>query len=164
MTLINHADRVEIACLAQLVNAIAPITTKNDGGILRQAIWYPLHELTERGHGEVLSHRLECSKSLVKGREIPSVYSAVVYDSDNREMTLFVLNSNLEKSEPLEIEVNGSKFAIKSVRRLVGKNLTSVNTFDNPEEISMEELKDFDSSVLELPPASFSVVTVEVAK
>ena len=164
MTLINHADRVEIACLAQLVNAIAPITTKNDGGILRQAIWYPLHELTERGHGEVLSHRLECSKSLVKGREIPSVYSAVVYDSDNREMTLFVLNSNLEKSEPLEIEVNGSKFAIKSVRRLVGKNLTSVNTFDNPEEISMEELKDSDSSVLELPPASFSVVTVGVAK
>ena len=74
------------------------------------------------------------------------------------------MNSNLEKSEPLEIEVNGSKFAIKSVRRLVGKNLTSVNTFDNPEEISMEELKDFDSSVLELPPASFSVVTVEVAK
>ena len=32
ITLINNSDRVKIACLAQLVNVIAPIMTRNGGG------------------------------------------------------------------------------------------------------------------------------------
>lgn len=32
ITLLKHADRVKIACLAQLVNVIAPIMTDQGGG------------------------------------------------------------------------------------------------------------------------------------
>ena len=32
ITLMKHADRVKMACLAQLVNVIAPIMTEKDGG------------------------------------------------------------------------------------------------------------------------------------
>ena len=39
-SLMRHADRVKLACLAQLVNVIAPIMT-NEDGILRQTIYYP---------------------------------------------------------------------------------------------------------------------------
>ena len=35
-----HADRVKMACLAQLVNVIAPIMT-SDTGAWRQTIFYP---------------------------------------------------------------------------------------------------------------------------
>ena len=41
ITLINNADRVKVACLAQLVNVIAPIMTRNGGGVWRQTIFYP---------------------------------------------------------------------------------------------------------------------------
>ena len=41
ITLLKHADRVKIACLAQLVNVIAPIMTEPDGGAWRQTIFYP---------------------------------------------------------------------------------------------------------------------------
>ena len=40
ITLINNCDRVKIACLAQLVNVIAPIMT-SDTGAWRQTIYYP---------------------------------------------------------------------------------------------------------------------------
>jgi alpha-N-arabinofuranosidase len=39
-TLLRHADRIKIACLAQLVNVIAPIMT-NSNGLHRQTIYYP---------------------------------------------------------------------------------------------------------------------------
>ena len=39
-SLMRNADRIKIACLAQLVNVIAPIVT-NEKGILRQTIYYP---------------------------------------------------------------------------------------------------------------------------
>ena len=37
---INNADRVEIGCLAQLVNVIAPIYTENKGRMVKQSIYY----------------------------------------------------------------------------------------------------------------------------
>ena len=41
ITLLRHADRVHIACLAQLANAIAPIMTEPGGAAWRQTIFYP---------------------------------------------------------------------------------------------------------------------------
>ena len=37
ISLLNNCDHVEIACLAQLLNVIAPITTVKGGGSFRQA-------------------------------------------------------------------------------------------------------------------------------
>lgn len=37
ITLLKHADRVKIACLAQLVNVIAPIMTDQGGGAKMEA-------------------------------------------------------------------------------------------------------------------------------
>ena len=39
-TLLRNSDRVRVACLAQLVNVIAPLVT-NDQGVLRQSTYYP---------------------------------------------------------------------------------------------------------------------------
>ena len=41
ISLLNHADRVKVACLAQLVNVIAPIMTETGGPAWRQTIFYP---------------------------------------------------------------------------------------------------------------------------
>ena len=46
----RHADRVKVACLAQLVNVIAPIAT-NENGILRHTIYYPYAWALKYGHG-----------------------------------------------------------------------------------------------------------------
>jgi len=39
-SLVRNSDRVKLACLAQLVNVIAPIMTNADG-LFRQTIYYP---------------------------------------------------------------------------------------------------------------------------
>ena len=54
ITLLKHADRVKIACLAQLVNAIAPISTVTGGGAWRQTIFYPFLHASRFGRGTVL--------------------------------------------------------------------------------------------------------------
>ena len=41
ISLLNHADRVKTACLAQLVNVIAPIMTETGGPAWRQTIFWP---------------------------------------------------------------------------------------------------------------------------
>ena len=54
ISLLNHADRVRCACLAQLVNVIAPIMTENGGAAWRQTIFYPFSHMSRFGRGEVL--------------------------------------------------------------------------------------------------------------
>ena len=46
-SLIRNADRVKLACLAQLINVIAPIMT-NPNGLLRQTIYYPYTAICPR--------------------------------------------------------------------------------------------------------------------
>src|SRR5690606_12174718 len=53
ITLLKHADRVKIACLAQLVNVIAPIMTENGGKAWKQSIYYPFLHASTYGIGTV---------------------------------------------------------------------------------------------------------------
>jgi alpha-N-arabinofuranosidase len=52
-SLMRHADRVRVACLAQLVNVIAPIAT-NANGLLRQTTYYPYAWALQCARGDVL--------------------------------------------------------------------------------------------------------------
>ena len=51
ITLLKHADRVKMACLAQLVNVIAPIMTQNGGPAWAQTIYYPYLHASVYGRG-----------------------------------------------------------------------------------------------------------------
>ena len=56
ITLLKHSDRVKIACLAQLVNVIAPIMTETGGGIWKQTIFYPFMYTSVNEHGTALRY------------------------------------------------------------------------------------------------------------
>lgn len=49
--MLRHADRLKIACLAQLVNVIAPIMTRKGGGLWTQSIYWPLLRYSQYGRG-----------------------------------------------------------------------------------------------------------------
>src|SRR5690606_34434446 len=51
ITLLRHADRVKMACLAQLVNVIAPIMTEEGGKAWKQTIFYPYLHASVFGRG-----------------------------------------------------------------------------------------------------------------
>jgi alpha-N-arabinofuranosidase len=68
IALLNNSDRVKIACLAQLVNVIAPIVTEPGGRAWRQTIFHPFADVANRARGVTLRQAIESetftSKSL----------------------------------------------------------------------------------------------------
>lgn len=109
ITLLQHADRVKIACLAQLVNVIAPIMTEPDGKAWRQTIYYPFLHASKYGRGTVLQ---PLTDSTVHGTsthgEVTDVVSVAVYNQEKEEVTIFAVNRNL--SEDLELNVDIRSF------------------------------------------------------
>ncbi len=105
ITLLRNADRVRIACLAQLVNAIAPIMTENGGPAWRQTIFYPFMHASRFGRGQVLE-TLVRSPTYPNRRhgDVPFLESVCTWNPAEGEITLFCVNRSLDD----ELEVQGT--------------------------------------------------------
>lgn len=98
MTLLKHADRVKIACLAQLVNVIAPIMTENGGKCWEQTIFYPFMHLSNFGRGYTLLSKVESPKHDTKQfTDVPDIEALATMSEDKENLTIFAVNRNLSE-------------------------------------------------------------------
>ena len=107
ITLLKHADRVKMACMAQLVNVIAPIMTEAGGGTAwKQTIFYPFMHASKYGRGVALHAIMDSPKHDTKEHgEITDVESVAVWNEEAQEVTIFAVNRNLEKDLTLEVDI-----------------------------------------------------------
>ena len=106
MTLVKHSDRVRMACMAQLVNVIAPIMTEQNGKAWRQTIFFPLMHMSKYGRGVALQPVLSSSKhSTVDFDDVNDVESIAVWDEEKDELNIFAVNRDLKDSIPFNIDV-----------------------------------------------------------
>jgi len=108
ITLLKNADRVKIACLAQLVNVIAPIMTEIGGAAWRQTIFYPFMHASKWGRGTVLRCPIMCEKYSAKDiDDVPYLESVAVHNEDKKELTIFAVNRNIAETVELEAGLYG---------------------------------------------------------
>ncbi|MBE6773806.1 MAG: alpha-N-arabinofuranosidase [Ruminococcaceae bacterium] len=163
ITLLRHADRVKIACLAQLVNVIAPIFTKTGGGSFRQTTFYPFKMMSKYARGAALSPIINCPKYDCKDfTDVPYLESIVTYDEENDEVALFAVNRSLDEKMLLDINLLGFEgYKAVSFEALEGFDVLQENTFGD-ERVTMrsKELPVSDGKITtaELEPLSFSVI------
>lgn len=144
ITLQNNCDRVKIACLAQLVNVIAPIMTKNGAGAWAQTIFYPFMYSSVYGRGDALKPVIDCeSYKTSDGLTVPFVSASVINNSEKGELALFLVNRSEEDAE-ISVDPQGFEGAmpIRHVE-LYSDDLKCVNSEDaervSPCERDIEE-------------------------
>ena len=109
MTMQNHCDRLKMACLAQLVNVIAPIMTEKSGKAWIQSIFYPYYYASIYGQGETLKTVNTCETyTTTDNYVVPYLESSVVHNMENKEIYVFAVNRNLE--DDMELELNFESF------------------------------------------------------
>ena len=87
ITLLRHCDRIKVACLAQLVNVIAPIFTKTGGGAVAQTIFYPFMHLSNYGRGAALLPLIDCPKYDCKEfTDVPYLEAIATYNEEQEEV------------------------------------------------------------------------------
>ena len=108
ITLQNNSDRVKIACLAQLVNVIAPIMTENGGVAWKQTIFYPYMYASLFGNGVALSTKAEVDAyTSVEGWDVPYLCSSTIFDEENGRLVIFAVNRSLEDKIELDVSLKG---------------------------------------------------------
>ena len=134
---IRHSEVVKIACLAQVVNAIAPIQTRKDG-LLLQTTYHTFRLYSENARWMALSPVVEGPTYDAGGRgEVPVLDVSASFDLDSSMVSLFIVNRSLD--DDLEIEVTSADADIKrivGVEVLTGDDPTIHNTWDSPDLIA----------------------------
>lgn len=137
ITLLKNADRVKMACLAQLVNVIAPIMTENNGTAWKQTIYYPYLHTSIYGRGTVLNTIVKSPKYDAKDfTDVPFIDATAVISEDEKEITIFAVNKNMEEGITLDVELNGlGSFTVLEHIVLQHGDVKAVNTKQNPNNV-----------------------------
>ncbi len=169
ITLLRHADRVKIACLAQLVNVIAPIMT-SDTSVWRQTIYYPFLHASTMGRGKVLntvvlSPTYECAIT----DKAPYLDAVTVEDEENETLTVFAVNKSLDESMELVCDLRQyADYRVTEHIVLEHEDLKAVNTEENPFEVVPHtggvSKNDAGSFTALLNPHSWNVIRLKKTK
>ena len=104
--ILRHADRVKIACLAQLVNVIAPIMTENGGKAWKQTIFYPFYFASGYGRGTALQTITEGSKYDTRWyTDVPHVDVSAVLSEDEERLVIFAVNRDTAETADLDLKL-----------------------------------------------------------
>jgi alpha-N-arabinofuranosidase len=162
-TLLRNADRVRIACLAQLVNVIAPIMT-NDDGLFRQTIYYPYSWALQFARGRVLNLLVESPTYDLRGMDaVAYLDAAATRNPEDGRIAIFVLNRDLSKAHTIEVVWEDQvPRSVLTAQTLTGDDLKAVNAFDAPERVKPQALGKPSTTNgrtrLEVPPRSYTVL------
>lgn len=160
-TMINHADRVKIGCLAQLVNVIAPIMTEPGGRMFKQTIYYPFQLAIRYAKGTALDLKIFADKMDTDYGAVDKIYAACAYDEG--KYSLFVINKSAEEETyDVDFQVN----PVHMISRTVMKgNVHDYNDFDHPNKILPQEEAiekgTKTSFAVKLPAYSFTLIRFE---
>jgi alpha-N-arabinofuranosidase len=168
ISLLKHADRVKMACLAQLVNVIAPIMTVNGGSAWAQTIFYPYLHASLYGRGQALQPIIRSPKYDSKDfTDVPYLEAIGVYNEEKSEVTIFAVNRHLTDSLALEVDVR-SFGAARILEHIVLEN-DDLKASNSPEQPNRVTPKSNGSSTLDqgliqanLAKASWNVIRLSV--
>lgn len=137
ITLLKHADRVKMACIAQLINVIAPIMTENGGPLWLQTTYYPYMHASLYGRGTVLHPLISSPKYDSKDfTDVPYLEAISVYNEEDHMVTIFAVNRHL--TEGLSLAVDLRSFGNVTVAEhivLEHEDIQAANTQKNPQTV-----------------------------
>ena len=165
ITLLRHADRVGIACQAQLVNVIAPILTQSGGGAWTQTIFHPFAQAARWARGEVLlvQPSVESYESALHG-DVPLLDATATYDEETGEVTVLCANRSTDEATELRADLRGLGGSCRVVEATVlsDDDVRATNTEQQPDRVIPRTLPDVtvDGGQLraQLPPVSWAVI------
>ena len=170
ITLLNNADRVKTACIAQLVNIIGPIMTEPGGPAWRQTIFHPFALTTRYAQGRVL--RTLVSSPTYAGKassEMPYLHACVTEDEASGQIVIFALNRHLRDEMALEVVLRGfgEDRRIIDAQEVTHPNMKAVNTKDEPDTVAPRPIKNVSiggrTLRAQLAPGSWNVIVTGAA-
>ena len=143
ISLLRHADRVKVGCLAQLVNVIAPIMTEPGGPAWRQASFHPFALTSRYGRGTVLQVQPSAPRHETKEHGEVPLLDTVAVQPDEGGLVLFAVNRSQTSPMTLDVDLRGfDSLTTAEHTCLSDDDPDAINTMQEPERVVPRRLDD----------------------
>jgi alpha-N-arabinofuranosidase len=169
ISMLRHADRVKIGCLAQLVNVIAPIRTEANGPAWRQSIFYPFALTSRHGRGTVLRAQTTSPMQHTSwAGDVPVLDATAVFHEETATITVFAVNRSQSETLAMDIDLSGfPQLAMGTHVAMYDDDRDAVNSAESPERVTPRRLDNVKADdgmmAVALPPLSWSMIDLKPA-
>jgi alpha-L-arabinofuranosidase len=137
----NHADRVRMANIAQIVNVLQSVILTNKGKIILTPTYhvmemYKIHQDAFLAPVQILSNDF-----VMGNNRIPAVSASASKDQSGK-LHISLTNIDNIKGQEVEIDLKGFKAKQVTGRILTSSKVQDHNTFDNPANVIPKAFKD----------------------
>jgi len=159
----NHADRVKMANIAQMVNVLQSMIL-TDGPKMIVTPTYHVYDLFKvHQNAKLIPAKLETTNYTFGEKKVPSLNCSASMDDAGR-IHLSITNVNLKETQ--KISCNSFMYKIKSVsgQIITAEEISAYNSFDNPGNVIPKKFSDFKivNDILEIIMPPKSVVVLEL--
>jgi alpha-N-arabinofuranosidase len=160
----NHAERVKMANIAQMINVLQAMVLTDKEKMLLTPTYHVFEMYTVHHDAKLLPTELRSADYVSGEQEIPAVNASASRDGDGKiHVTLCNLHPRL--AAEVTCELQGAKVQKLSGRVLSAAEITAHNTFEQPEALKPAPFAGFKSTeegfVTTLPAKSVVVLTLE---
>lgn len=154
----NHAERVKMANIAQMVNVLQAVILTKDEQMVLTPTYYVFKMYADHQNGKLIPIDLKSGKYVFNGTSIDAV-SASASEKDG-VVTLTLCNINPNKAEKVELNLGNLQKANMNGEIITSKNMNDYNDFGQAEKISIKPFNfavsknKKDNMIFELPAKS----------
>lgn len=160
----KHADRVKMACIAQMVNVLQSVILTEGPKMVKTPTWHVFNLFKDHQDAQLVESSIETEcVGMDDAYMVPNLSESASVDSEGR-LVITIGNLSVSEDYPVETVING--FAGKKAAAEILKNeMHAMNTFENPDNVKTEshavDLKADGTLCFTVPACSVVKITVE---
>ncbi len=135
----NHAERVKMANIAQMVNVLQSVILTKDDEMVLTPTYYVFKMYSVHQDAMLVPAQLETEDYLFEGKSVPNISASSSIKDGVLSITL--CNLNPSESETIELDVRGNSFVSASGEIITSDKLDAYNDFGKNELVNIQEFK-----------------------
>ncbi len=159
----QHADRVKVANLAQIVNVLQSVILTKDDKMVLTPTYHVFRMFRVHQEAQLLKTDLRCEDYAFGDKKIPAISASASIDKTGK-IHISLANLNPNKELVLTCPIVGSGFNSVTGEVLSAKEMNSFNSFETPEVVKPAAFSGyrFRDNVLTVTLPAKSVVVLEL--
>jgi len=160
----NHADRIKMANIAQMVNVLQAMILTKDAQMVLTPTYYVFKMYSVHQNAKLIPVELKCNNYTNGTESIPAISVSASKDASGK-IHITLANLDPDKENPVSIDLGQIKNAVATADILTSTEVNAYNDFGIAEKVLPAKFSKFSikDNTLKVQMPSKSIVAIEIA-
>ncbi|RMG56713.1 MAG: alpha-N-arabinofuranosidase [Bacteroidetes bacterium] len=133
----QHAERVKMANIAQMVNVLQAVVLTQEEEMVLTPTYYVFQMYQVHQGGRLLPVNLNSPRYTVGGEDLPALHASASMQGDTLHLTIANLDPN--QAHPIDLRISDERFRQAHGRIITAPDMQAYNDFGQAEQVRLED-------------------------